>query len=132
MGCANEVATDMHFTAWIVRLGPCVLRNVEGVTDGDAAGLGFYGLCGALASIRIDRSLFLRDNAMPTLAALDECLSVLVEISNHADAGLEDPTTHKEALLRIKRCCDEIDETIRGIAEGLPEDEEPPSGVLLN
>lgn len=69
---------------------------------------------------------------MPILATLDECLSVLVEISNHADAGLEGLSTHREALLRVKRFCDEIDETIRGIAEGLPEDEEPLSGVLLN
>jgi hypothetical protein len=66
------------------------------------------------------------------LAALDECLSTLVEISHHADAGLESPSRHLEALLNIKRCVDEIDETIRGIVEGLPEGDEPPSGVLLN
>lgn len=58
---------------------------------------------------------------MPVLTALDECLATLDPISNHADLGLNDPSKRDDVLLMIKRCCDEIDETVRGVFEGLPE-----------
>tara|TARA_R100000900_G_scaffold40792_1_gene33391 strand:+ start:165 stop:374 length:210 start_codon:yes stop_codon:yes gene_type:complete len=69
---------------------------------------------------------------MPILAALDECLAAFVEISNHANSGLEDPSKQRDALLQIKGSCNEIDEIIRGIFDGLPEGVGPPVGGLLN
>ena len=70
---------------------------------------------------------------MPVLAALDECLTILVEISNYADEGLAAPDVQLQALKEIKRCCDEIDETIQGILQSIDDDDEPmPPGYHLN
>lgn len=60
---------------------------------------------------------------MPVLAALDECLTILVKISNLADGGLADSTKQQEALTQIQRCCNEIDETIHGIALCIDDDD---------
>ena len=70
---------------------------------------------------------------MPIVTALDECLTILAKISNRADQGLEDAAMQQEALTVIKQYCDEIDETIKGIARAIPYDgDEAPAGYILN
>lgn len=67
---------------------------------------------------------------MPALAALDECLTILAQISRHADDGLADSANQYEALLEIQRCCNEIDATIQGIMAGMDDDEAPERSLL--
>lgn len=70
---------------------------------------------------------------MPVIAVLDECLTILAKISNHADQGLEYPARQRESLTAIKQCCDEIDVTIKGIAWSIPYDDgDVPAGYVLN
>lgn len=69
---------------------------------------------------------------MPVLAALDECLTILVKISNLANGGLADPARQQEALTQIQRCCNEIDETIQGIVQSLDDEEETVSAYRVN
>lgn len=70
---------------------------------------------------------------MPVLAALDECLTILFEFSSHADDGLAARDGRHHALTEIKRCCDEIDETIQAILQSVDGDEAAiPAGYRLN
>lgn len=70
---------------------------------------------------------------MPVIAALDECLTILAKISNYTDKGLEAPARQQEVHTAIKECCDEIDETIKGIAWSIPYDnDDVPTGYVLN
>lgn len=57
----------------------------------------------------------LHEDHMPLLAALDECVSMLTKISIYAELGLEEPHLHPYALLSIRQCCVQVDETLCGI-----------------